>query len=297
MSRKIAVFGKNIAEDSYRWLEQLFEALVRNDFAILCEESFAGRLERMGLSCALHTERVDEHTFATSGAELLLSVGGDGTFLGAASLAGRSGIPILGVNCGRLGFLATVSSENVNVAVDAILKRDYDISERESLQLVGDGAGEFDALNDVSIFKSGISSLLNIHVKIDGEYMTSYWSDGLIISTPTGSTAYSMSAGGPIVYPGCGVTLLTPLCPHTLSLRPMVIPAESEIGISIESRSGDFMLSADSKIMQCGHKSEILVKRGEFKIRVVQLRGTDFYDTLREKLHWGEDIRNVGEIG
>ena len=293
MDRVVAVFGKNIAQENTGGLEKLLGILSARGWRIVCETRFAEHLAGLGVHGHITGTPVDKHSLSDSGAEILLSVGGDGTFLGAADFAGSSGIPILGLNCGRLGFLATVSSDNIDAAADSIVSGTYGISERDVLCLKTDGFSDIFALNEVSVLRSDVASLLNMEVRINGQRFTSYWADGLVVSTPTGSTAYSMSAGGPIICPECRLTVLTPVCPHNLTLRPVAIPADSEIDIEVGSRSGHFILSADSRTMKCSDASKVRIVPGDFKIRVVQLPGMNFYDTLRKKLHWGEDLRNT----
>ncbi|MDE6451756.1 MAG: NAD(+)/NADH kinase, partial [Odoribacter sp.] len=216
-------------------------------------------------------------------------------FLDSVVYVKDDGVPVLGVNSGRLGFLANVRTAEIEEAVNCIIHGRYTTEQREMLTLQVDGntLSGFDyALNEIGILKAATSSLLNIHAYIGEVYLTTYWADGLVLATPTGSTAYSLSGGGPIVSPDCRNLILTPICPHNLSMRPLVVPNDAEITLEVESRSGDFVLSMDSRIrrMEDGHRLKI--RKSEHKTVVVMLKGHNYYETLRNKLMWGEDRRN-----
>ena len=226
---------------------------------------------------------------------LLLCVGGAGTFLDSVEYVKGSGIPVLGVNGGRLGFLANVRAEEVEEAVACIVEGRYELEEREMLQVEVDGKkipGVDYALNEVGIQKAATSSLLKIHAYIGDIYLTTYWADGLVVATPTGSTAYSMSGGGPIVSPDCRNVILTPICPHNLSMRPLVLPSDAEVVLKVESRSGSFILSTDSRCLPMSDACRLIVRRNGVKLHVANLPGHNYYETLRNKLKWGEDRRN-----
>ncbi len=294
MNNVIALYGKRIKADSAQVFKHLLGLLSRRGFKIICEVQTARTLVQFGISIESYSALYTGKTIATFGPEMLLSVGGDGTFLGAASLVEDKDIPILGINCGRMGFLANVARADIETAVEMIEANNYTISHRDILEFRSEGAPEVcgTALNEVSILKSDMASLLTIRVYINGNFLTTYWADGLVISTPTGSTAYSMSAGGPIICPDCRLLLLTPVSPHNLTLRPMAIPVDSELEISVESRSGDYVLCADSEMYRRQDAYKVRVATGNYKIKVVQLPGANFYETIRKKLYWGEDMRN-----
>ena len=293
MMESVAIFGKSITEESILCIKETVLFFQERGCPVYCEKDFLQRLAETGCGEVAGLRPLDAGMLSEgTGVDLMLSVGGDGTFLDAAEFVGASGIPILGVNSGRMGFLANVTPDSLECALREVMGGNYTVSERMILNARVEGGEDMVALNEVSIHKSELASLLRIHVYIDGRYITTYWSDGLIVSTPTGSTAYSMSAGGPIVNPECGIILITPVCPHNLSLRPMVIPSGSRIEIAVESRSGDYVLSADSKIMVCREKQTIAVSEGNYMVRAMQICGMNFYDTLRKKLHWGDDYRN-----
>lgn len=225
----------------------------------------------------------------------MLSIGGDGTFLEAAKIVMGENIPVLGINNGRLGFLAQVSSDKVSEAIKALLSGNYRLAPLDVLSLYANGerqAVDF-ALNEFAVSKSDNSSMLTIHAYIDGDYLTTYWADGLIVATSTGSTAYSMSVGGPIVYPSTPNFIITPIAPHNLTVRPLVVPSSVVIQLRVEGRGTNILTSLDGRthIMDCG--SQLRIAKTPFDVKRVQLDGYSFFGTLRDKLMWGADARNV----
>lgn len=294
MNKVIALYGKRIKADSAQVFKHLLGLLGRRGFRIICEEQTAEALVQFGISRDSYYALYTKESVASFAPRMVLSVGGDGTFLGAASLVENREIPILGINCGRMGFLANVARADIERAVELIEADNYTLSYRDILAFESDGDIKVSgtALNEVSILKSDMASLLTIHVYINGDFLTTYWADGLVISTPTGSTAYSMSAGGPIICPDCRLLLLTPVSPHNLTLRPMAVPVDSKLEVCVESRSGDYLLCADSEMYRRSDRYSVSVATGTYKINVVQLPGANFYETIRKKLYWGEDMRN-----
>jgi NAD+ kinase len=225
----------------------------------------------------------------------LISLGGDGTTLRAAMLAGKSGIPIMGVNLGRLGFLASIPQESVAERIAQLFTRDYTIEKRSLLQALIPGKlseNQSFALNDLTVTKKDSSSMIRIHTWVNDEFFNVYWADGLIISTPTGSTGYSLSCGGPIILPQSPSIVLTPIAPHNLNVRPVVIPDTAEIKIVTETRQGEFMLSLDSRAYSMPNATEMIIKKAEHPVHFIRLAGTSFMDSLRSKLLWGHDKRN-----
>lgn len=222
-----------------------------------------------------------------SGTDLLLSAGGDGTFLSAASFAVAEGVPVLGVNFGRLGFLSEYRPEE---AVKALESGEYIIEEREVLQTVMEGKTEF-ALNEVSVHRNG-SAMLGMDVLLDGVQLPTYWADGLLVATGSGSTAYSLSAGGPICMPDSKVLIITPISPHNLNVRPLVISSSSKLELSIKSRDNDFLMTADNRSAVISKETRIPVSVAQFSLKRVRLDGSSFIKALRSKLYWGEDVRN-----
>jgi NAD+ kinase len=230
----------------------------------------------------------------SQGTDMVLSVGGDGTFLSVSKLVSDSGIPVAGVNMGRLGFLSENRPEEVAAA---LLEGDYTIEDRALLSAVITGADgqrgeEFFALNEITVHRSG-AAVLGVDVCIDGKRLPTYWADGLIVSTSSGSTAYSLSVGGPIVLPDSKVLLVSPIAPHNLNIRPLVVPDSSGIRLQMQSRDGKFIFTADNLTRELPEGASIEVAVARFSLRRVRLNRADFINALTEKLFWGEDVRNI----
>lgn len=294
---RIAIYGKHIDAAYFPYLKGLVESLQRWQVTLLCEEGFARLLQEKYEYTPGFSATFDKSGLTGGEVAMLLSIGGDGTFLDSVVYVKNSGIPVLGVNSGRLGFLANVRTDEIEKAVACIVAGEYATEQRDMLQLRVDGeelSGPDYALNEVGILKAATSSLLKIHAYIGDIYLTTYWADGLVVATPTGSTAYSLSGGGPIVSPDCRNIILTPICPHNLSMRPLVVPNQAEIVLQVESRSGDFVLSMDSRIQKMSDGHRLMIRTHEMKVNVVTLSGHSYYGTLRNKLMWGEDRRNGG---
>lgn len=225
--------------------------------------------------------------------DVIISIGGDGTFLEAVSFISDKNIPIIGVNVGRLGYLATISLDDVESAIIAIKERSYKIEERTMIQVaINDKKlNNHFALNEVAIQKKE-TSMIKIKTYIDDVFLNTYWADGLIISTPTGSTAYSLSVGGPIVIPGSENFVLSPIAPHNLSARPLIIPDKSVIRCKVESRDSKVLVSVDNNSYVVDSDIEVIVKKASHTIKIASVEKSDYFSTLREKLLWGVDIRN-----
>lgn len=228
-----------------------------------------------------------------SDADMLMSVGGDGTFLSASSLAASKGIPVVGVNLGRLGFLSENRPEDV---AEAILRREYTVEDRAVLKAcVTDRSGRCEpvyALNECTVHRSG-AAMLGVDVTVDGTMLPTYWADGLIVSTSSGSTAYSLSAGGPIVLPQSRVLIITPIAPHNLNVRPLVVPDASCITLKMRSRDRKVIFTADNRTVETDGEAMIVLSVAQFSLKRVRLNKSDFINALTEKLFWGEDIRNI----
>lgn len=227
--------------------------------------------------------------------DFVISIGGDGTLLETITHVGRSETPILGVNTGRLGFLATTNKEMVSEAFDQIEKNNFELDARmllkvEAEETIFDGLNF--GLNEVSVIKQDTSSMITVHTYIDDEFLNSYWADGLIIATPTGSTGYSLSCGGPVVMPQSNNLILTPVSPHNLNVRPLVVSDNCTITLQVESRSNFFMASIDSRSVIIKSGLKLKIKRQDFKARLIKFDGYSFVNTLRKKLNWGLDARN-----
>ncbi|MEL7586124.1 MAG: NAD kinase [Prolixibacteraceae bacterium] len=237
----------------------------------------------------------------TTGAELpeavsyLFSIGGDGTFLKSILTLRHRSIPVIGINSGRLGFLSAISREDMEWAIDDVLNEEYVVEERTLLQVdgVADLFGDFNyVMNEITVTKMDTSSMINIHTYLNEKYITTYWADGLIISTPTGSTAYSLSVGGPILTPDSSDIVITPIAPHNLTMRPIVIPDHNRLTLRVEGRGQQFLASLDSRSKAVNFPGEIHIRKAGFRVKTIKLREHDFFNTLRNKLMWGTDRRN-----
>ena len=237
------------------------------------------------------------HSELDSSFDMLISIGGDGTILRAAALVRNSGVPILGINAGRLGFLATVQKENIAEFMQFIIDKKYTISKRTLLSLsctpTNEAIEEINfALNEVSVSRKDTTSMITVETYLNNEFLNSYWADGLIIATPTGSTGYSMSCGGPILTPDVKSFVVTPIAPHNLNARPLVIPDDTEIRLKVSGRENNYLVSLDSRITSVQNETILIIKKTPFQINMVEIPEETFLKTLRSKLFWGEDRRN-----
>jgi NAD+ kinase len=226
---------------------------------------------------------------------VFFTLGGDGTILDSIPIIRNSNIPILGINMGRLGFLSSVSHTDIDAAINDVLNNNYILDKRALLSLKTDNDlfGEMNfALNEFSIHKKDHLSMIVVHVYIDDKFLNSYWADGLLISTPTGSTAYALAVGGPIVTPGSKNFIISPIAPHNLTVRPVVIPDNSVIKLKIQGRSKSFLVGLDSRFETINSSTELVVSKSNFSVNMIQIGNRSFFDTIREKLNWGLDIRN-----
>lgn len=240
-------------------------------------------------------ERFSDLSSLSAMPEMVLSVGGDGTFLETVLKVKDTGIPVAGVNTGRMGFLANIPAEEIGRSIDMLCNGEYDIIERCLLRIEKPaglfGGNGSSALNEISIQKADLS-MITIHVYVDDIYLNTYWSDGLIISTATGSTAYNLSAGGPILSPEDPSIIISPISPHNLTIRPIIISGDSRLRMVVEGRSSEYMATCDFRSTRLAFTEEIHIARDSVKLKTVMLKGKDFYSTLRNKLMWGLDRRN-----
>jgi NAD+ kinase len=229
------------------------------------------------------------------GVDVVLSLGGDGTLLDTVTYVGERQIPILGINTGRLGFLATIPYDSINIALDALYKGHYTLDDRALIRVDSDqevfGGVNF-GLNEFSLLKRDTSAMIVVHTYIDGEYLNSYWADGLVVATPTGSTGYSLSCGGPLVLPQTNNFVISPVCPHNLNVRPMIVSDKSVISFEVEGRSSTYLASLDSRSTAVDMNVQLAVRRESFAARLIKLHHVNFLSTLRSKLNWGLDKRN-----
>jgi len=291
---RIALFGKEYTSDQKQYLQLLINELLRQEVSFSFYkpylEKITGQIELPGSYTGFSS-----HKELLEGTDMLFSIGGDGTMLDTIPFIRGSGIPILGINLGRLGFLSSISKNEIVDAVKNIFSGDYHL-EKRALLMLEQPAGLFGdlnfGLNDLTIYRSNTTSLIVVHVYVDGKKLNSYWGDGLIVSTPTGSTAYSLSVGGPIVSPGSQNFVIAPIASHNLTVRPIVIQDSSEIKITIEGREEKYLLTLDSRHTTINRNDILVVKRCDFDVNLVQMKNQDFFATIRDKLMWGKDSRN-----
>lgn len=292
---KIAIYGREFQSTVAQYVRQLFELLEERKIEVWVYQDFKLFLnEQYGIACQCKSY-LSIRDFPAD-IRFMLSLGGDGTMLAAVSILRDSQIPITGINLGRLGFLASINKENIAEALDSLLKEDFTIERRTLLAVKAESSllfnGDSFALNDVTLIKRDTSAMITLNVSLNGELLNEYWADGLIIATPTGSTAYSLSCGGPIISPGSGNFVITPIAPHNLNVRPIVISDEDVLSIKIESRGDRFLLSCDSRTANIGTNERIIVSKADFFINLIRLKDESFFSTLRAKLLWGLDTRN-----
>lgn len=290
----IALFGKSFDEGQIPYLQMLIDELCSCNVGIVFYKPYFSRFQNY---IAISTDYTffETHEELTQKADILFSIGGDGTLLDTIPFVRDTGIPILGINLGRMGFLSSISKDEIKEAVENVLNSEYDLDKRALLSLESPKGifGDLNyALNDLTISRNNTTSLIDVHVYVDGLFLNSYWGDGLIVSTPTGSTAYSLAAGGPILSPGSQNFIVVPIASHNLTVRPIVIQDSSEIKIRIEGREEKYLMTMDSRQSAIHKKDELIIKRCKFEINLVQMRNKDFYSTVREKLLWGRDYRN-----
>ena len=236
----------------------------------------------------------NSHKDLKSGVDLVISMGGDGTFLKCVSYIKDSGVPIMGINIGRLGFLANVSLDQISEALHDIKAKKYVFQKRSLLKVEVEGAldEEYLAMNELTIHKKDTTSMVAVNVSLDDNFLNTYWSDGLIVSTPTGSTAYNLSCGGPIITPGCQVHIITPIAAHNLNVRPVVVPDHMPIKLNVEGRNRSYLMSVDGKSISIKQGQEIRISKADFMINVIKFENNNFLDTIRNKMLWGSDKRN-----
>ena len=288
---KFAIFGNTYQAKKSSHAENLFRLLGQHHAQLcICREF------HHFLTADLHLNIPDAELFDGDDfcADMIISIGGDGTFLKAASRVGSRNIPILGINTGRLGFLADVSPEEMEDTFNDIYNGNYRIEDRSVLQVSckeQELKGYPFGLNEIAVLKRDSSSMISIHTAINGAYLTTYQADGLVIATPTGSTAYSLSIGGPVIVPHSNTIAITPVAPHSLNVRPIVINDDWEITLDIESRSHNFLIAIDGRSETCREGSRLTIRKADYKINVVKRNSHIFFNTLRNKMMWGADGR------
>ncbi|MCG8387672.1 MAG: NAD kinase [Cytophagales bacterium] len=290
---KIGVHGKDFGPGQRDLIRYVFELLAKSSSEIVVSHQyFSSILDQLNGLQGLKTYQPGDDL---KHLDTMLTLGGDGTLLEAVTHVGCAGVPILGINTGRLGFLATTAKDSIESALEAMFSQDYDFDERTLIHLDSNN-DLFDginfALNDFTILKKDTSSMIVVHTYIDGEFLNSYWADGVIVSTPTGSTGYSISCGGPLVLPQSDNFIITPVSPHNLTVRPIVVPDSSRLSFTIEGRSNSFLISLDSRFETVDNSIRLEVTKEKFKTKLVKLKDNNYFKTLRQKLNWGLDVRN-----
>ena len=289
---RFALFGNTYQAKKSAHAEHIVNLLQAHGSEVYMDEDFHRFLtKKLGMKLTPDGLIGGNESFS---ADMAISMGGDGTFLRTASRIGHRGIPILGVNTGRLGFLTDVRPEEIDDAVRDIIDGQYQVEERATLHVSteGDRLKEYPfALNEIAVLKRDTSSMIAIRTSINGNYLTTYQADGLVIATPTGSTAYSLSVGGPIMVPRTGTFAITPVAPHSLNVRPIVVRDDWEITLEVSSRSHNFLIAIDGRSETCSQETRITIRRAPFNTRVVKRNGYQFFHTLREKMMWGADTR------
>ncbi|MFH1119080.1 MAG: NAD kinase [Bacteroidota bacterium] len=291
---RIALFGKNFANDRFFYFQQLIEKLEECGIEMMIYAPFHEFIKNNAVFNKNPEVFTSFHKLPGS-VDFLFSVGGDGTMLDAITLVRDSGIPLMGINLGRMGFLSSISKNEISQAIDAIKSGDFSLNRRSLLcvETPGQLFGDWNyALNEFTINKKDSGSMILVHVYVNDLLLNSYWADGLIIATPTGSTAYSLSCNGPIMTPDSENFVITPIAPHNLTVRPVVIPDKSVIKIKVDGRMSQYMAGIDSKSVVIDSSSEMIVRKAPFFINLVQRNNDNFFTTIRQKLLWGHDIRN-----
>lgn len=293
---KVGIYGQFYHENSEIYIQKLLDVLQKKEIKVFIEKNF--------LEIINHNQDITKNfsgfstfTELDSSFDLFFSIGGDGTILKAVTFVSDLGIPIVGINTGRLGFLATIQKEELTKSLTQILEGKYTISERTLLTVETIPASKevlplnF-ALNEVAVNRKNTTSMIKVETLVDDKYLTSYWSDGLIVATPTGSTGYSLSCGGPVIDPSASSFVLTPIAPHNLNARPLVVPDSAVISLKVSGRENTFLLSMDSRIATLETETWINIRKASFTIKLLQLNEDSFIKTIRKKLLWGEDKRN-----
>ncbi|MEP2773294.1 MAG: NAD kinase [Fulvivirga sp.] len=290
---KIGIHGKSFNEETRLFIQDAFHLLEKHEVEIFISLEFNQLIKEANIQ--LQNPEIYEENENLEYLDFFFTFGGDGTLLEAVTHVGRAQVPILGINTGRLGFLATTARSDFEKAFTALKENRYSYDERTLIKLESNTSlfnGQNYALNDFAILKKDTSSMIVVHAFIDGEFLNSYWADGIIVATPTGSTGYSISCGGPLVLPQSNNFILTPVSPHNLTVRPIVVPDDCELSFTIEGRSNNFLISMDSRFETVDNTIELKVKKENFNARLIKLDDSNYFKTLRQKLNWGFDVRN-----
>jgi NAD+ kinase len=291
---KIAIYGREFNNSVLPFVQDVFNALEYYGIEILVHEKYHHFIQDK-VKLPLQVAVFSTHPELCNNADVLISLGGDGTLLDTLALVRDSGVPVIGINFGRLGFLASINKNEIKNAIEALVNKEYSLDKRTLLNveskhnLFGD---ENFALNDITIHRRDNTAMMIIHAYMNDEFINSYWADGLIIATPTGSTAYSLSCGGPIIFPSAQNFVITPIAPHNLNVRPVIIPDDVSLRFEVEARSTKFLVSCDSRTATVDRSVKITINKAAFHVNLVRLNNESYLTTLRNKLLWGIDTRN-----
>lgn len=290
---KVAIHGKSTGPEAQHCIQELLNIMDGQSHELAISEVYKSSLREKSFEVNnIKTFNISEDI---SGYDFLFSLGGDGTILDSVTYARSYEIPIVGINLGRLGFLSTISRSEIENVMQRLHAKEYRIESRSLLHMDSNQnlfAPHNFGLNEMTITKKESSSMIVVHTYVDGSYLNSYWADGLIVATPTGSTGYSLSCGGPLVHPSQKNFIITPVSPHNLNVRPMILSDQSKITFEIEGRSKEFLVSLDSRSVSVDDSVEISIQREQFEAKLVRFADSDYFDTLRNKLNWGLDARN-----
>jgi len=291
---KIAIYGRQFNDSGvFPYIRQIFDILTQHGVEIYVHQQLHGYLQDniggLQYNVLERTDKIKDFI------DLFLTLGGDGTLLDMVTLIRDSGIPVIGINFGRLGFLASINKSDIAAAIHAVVNKQFTLDSRELLSINSEqeifGDDNF-ALNDITIHKRDDSAMITTHVFLDDEFLNSYWGDGIIISTSTGSTAYSLSCGGPIIFPQSNSMVLTPVSPHNLNVRPIVLPDTCTLSFDVECRSANYLVSCDSRTAVIDKTMRFRVNKAGFRLNLIRLNNESYLSTLRNKLLWGLDARN-----
>lgn len=290
----VAIYSRKIYKHEVTFFKRFFQHLKDLNWKPVVEKAFCEKLiKRIGIGEGFET--FNHYSDFSTGIDLAISIGGDGTFLKTVSYIRSSGVPVIGINTGRLGFLANTSTEDFERTLERVKNKDFVFQKRSLLRVQTEDNIFGDdnlALNELAVHKKDTSSMITVDASLDGKYLNSYWADGLIVGTPTGSTAYSLSCGGPIITPGCAVHILTPIAPHNLNVRPVVVPDHMPIKLKVLGRDRKFLMTLDSNSKSVKNGTEVTLYKADFMINVIKFEENNFLDTIRNKMMWGIDQRN-----
>lgn len=292
---KIAIYGRQFNNSVLPFVQQVFDSLSHHDIETFVYDKYNHFISGKIFFPKKFQIFRNYHDLISAKVDVVISLGGDGTLLDTVTLICDSNIPVIGINFGRLGFLASINKNDIASAIQSLVNKEFTLDKREQISIESElnlfGNENF-ALNDITIHKRDTSAMMIVHAYLNGDFLNSYWADGLIVATPTGSTAYSLSCGGPIIFPGSGNMVVTPISPHNLNVRPIVLSDSNILSFEIEGRSSKYLLTCDSRTEVIDNSIKIKVKKADFVINLIRLNNENYLSTLRNKLLWGIDTRN-----